>query len=378
MKPWVLLPFAFASILSGAALPVANHSFEDLSGETVANEFTFGPLLGWDLYEEMVNLTSGGDGPNFYIGTLTPQLDGTTPEPDDYINFPEGAADGVRVAIAFNNDPTRDTGEYGLQQDTGHVFAANTAYALQVEIGNIASGQSVGFGYFDLDGFPGYRIALMADGVEIATDSTSAGMIPEGGFATASITYTTGSSGGVIGQSIGIRLVSLNNSNSDTDVPAGNDVEVDFDNVRLDAVPQTPLEIWRFDHFGMSQSSGNAANHFDFDSDGLPNLVEFLLGLDPTVYDSEGAVTAAVSDVDGLDYLTLTFDRDLEAIGVNVSVRATSDLGLEHPSWDAIDPDGVNQVNSDTSGTVETLTVRDHLPIGGATRRFMVLEVTEP
>ena len=133
MKSWVPLSFFLASSLSVAALSVVNHSFEDLTGESPSNEFTFGPLLGWDLYEETMDLTSGGDGPNFYIGTLTPQLNGATPEPDDYINFPAGAADGVRVAIAFNFDNTRDTGEYGLQQTTSHTFAADTAYTLQVE-----------------------------------------------------------------------------------------------------------------------------------------------------------------------------------------------------------------------------------------------------
>jgi len=355
-----------------------NHSFEDLTGEAVSNEFTFGPLLGWDLYEETVNLTNGGAGPSFYIGTLTPQLDSNTPEPDDFINFPAGAADGIRVGIAFNFDNTRDTGAHGLQQTTSHTFAADTAYTLQVEIGNIASGQSLGSGFFNLDGFPGYRIALMANGVEIEMDSTSAGTITEGGFATASLTYVTGSTGGVIGQTIGIRLVNLNDSNSNTDVPAGNDVEVDFDNIRLDAVPLTPVEIWRLDHFGTTEGTENAANNFDHDFDGLPNLIEFLLGLNPTVYDSKGAVSVDITDLGGMDYLTLTFDRDLEATGVNLSVRASSGLERDVSSWDSIDPDGANQVSSGIVGNIETLTVRDNLPTNGATARFMLLEVTEP
>jgi hypothetical protein len=378
MKLLVPLSLFLGSHLPVVALSVVNHSFEDLTGETVSNEFTFGPLLGWDLYEETANLTSGGDGPRFFVGTLTPQLDSNTPAPDDFINFTDGAADGARVGIAFNFDNNRDTGEYGLEQTTSHTFAANTSYTLQVEIGDIASGQSQGSGFFNLNGFPGYRIALMADGIEIETDSSSAGTIAEGAFATASLTYVTGSTGGVIGQTIGIRLVNLNDSNSDTDVPAGNDLEVNFDNVRLDAVPAPPLVTWRVDNFGTAESIGNAANDFDYDFDGLPNLVEYLLGLNPTVFDSEGAVTAVVTDVGGMGYLALTFDRDLEATGITFAVRATSDLGLDFSSWDIIDPDGENQVSSGTVGTVETLTVRDNVPTSGATRRFILLEVTEP
>jgi|GEM_PF-2109831 len=377
MKYLVPLSLFLVSSLPAATLSVVNHSFEDIIEEDITNEFTFGPLLGWDLYEVTVNLTSGGDGPSFFVGTLTPQLDTATSDPDDFINFPAGASDGIRVGIAFNFDNTRDTGAYGLQQATSHTFAANTSYTLQVDVGNIASGQSLASGFFNLDGFPGYRIALMADGIEIETDS-SAGTIAEGAFATASLTYVTGSTGGVIGQTIGIRLVNLNDSNSGTDVPAMNDLEVDFDNVRLDATAVPPLEAWRFDNFETTVSIGDAANDFDYDFDGLPNLVEFLLGLDPTVYDFEGAVTAEVTDVGGMDYLALTFDRDLEATGVTLSVRATSDLGLDLSSWDTINPDGANQVSSGTVGNIETLTVRDNMPTSGVTKRFMLLEVTEP
>ena len=43
----------------------------------------------------------------------------------------------------------------------------------------------------------------------------------------------------------------------------------------------TPLEVWRQLHFGSSANSGNGADLFDFDQDGLTNLVEFAFGLDP-------------------------------------------------------------------------------------------------
>lgn len=44
----------------------------------------------------------------------------------------------------------------------------------------------------------------------------------------------------------------------------------------------TPIEIWRNTHFGSTASTGNAADTFDFDGDGLPNLIEFAFGLNPT------------------------------------------------------------------------------------------------
>lgn len=156
---------------------------------------------------------------------------------------------------------------------------------------------------------------------------------------------------------------------------------ITFTNVTIEVGAPTveaPLDTWRSTYFGTTEATGNAANDFDYDFDGLPNLVEYLLGLDPTVYDSDGAVTAAVTDDGGMDYLSLTFDRDLNATGVTLLVRSTSDLSLDASSWDSIDPDGVNQLNSSTVGNVETLTVRDNVSTSGATQRFMRLEVTEP
>ena len=80
------------------------------------------------------------------------------------------------------------------------------------------------------------------------------------------------------------------------------------------------------------------------------------------------------TNVSGQDYLTLTFTRDLTATGVTLTVRASSDLS----SWENIDPDGPNQISSTTNGSLQTLTVRDNVPMSAATSRFMQLHATEP
>ena len=43
----------------------------------------------------------------------------------------------------------------------------------------------------------------------------------------------------------------------------------------------SPLGSWRQTHFGSPANQGNGADHFDFDHDGLVNLVEYAFGLDP-------------------------------------------------------------------------------------------------
>ncbi len=201
-----------------------NPSFEDISGETSFNEFTFGPLNGWALYDPN-NVSDGGDGPTFFIGTLAP----TAP-----VFFNNGAPDGNRVAIAFNYAGSGNLGQYGLVQTLTSTLQANTRYTLQVLVGNIASGSSVSNDFFNLNGFPGYRIELLAGGEVIAQDANSlGGLIPEGAFAESVIDFTTTGSHPRLGQSLGIRLINMNLV--DPSFPAA-DLEVDFDHVRLSAV----------------------------------------------------------------------------------------------------------------------------------------------
>lgn len=216
------LGIAAAGAAPAVPVSVVNPGFEDITGETPASEFTFGPLNGWDLYDPG-GVTDGGDGPTFFIGTLAP----TPPE-----FFNAGEFQGQRVGIAFN-EAGSDGDEYGFVQTLGDSLQANTRYTLQVDVGNIASGTAQTFGFFNLDGFPGYRVDLLAGGVVIAQDVNSlAGAIAEGTFETATVSFTTGAAPAQLGQALGIRLVNLNVL--DPSAP-GADLEVDFDDVRLDA-----------------------------------------------------------------------------------------------------------------------------------------------
>jgi hypothetical protein len=217
-----------AGVAAAAPLGVVNPSFEDTTGATVFNEFTFGPPPGWQLYDPG-SITGGGAGPTYYVGTLNPSTTGPGPA------FPwitAGPPDGNRVAIAFNFVGSGGQGEYGLQQALAATLQPNTRYTLQVEVINIASGTAVNGTIFNLTGFPGYRVDLLAGGVVIASDNnTLAGSIPEGEYRTSTVNFITGASHPQLGQALGIRLVNLNQALGSADI------EVDFDHVRLDATP---------------------------------------------------------------------------------------------------------------------------------------------
>ena len=119
-------------------------------------------------------------------------------------------------------------------QTLSATLQANTNYSLQVAIGNIASATSSNGTFFDLDGFPGYRVDLLAGGVVIADNNNSlAGSIPEGQFGTSTVAFSTGAAPAQLGQPLGIRLVNLNIVDL---LFTDSDLEVDFDNVNLSAV----------------------------------------------------------------------------------------------------------------------------------------------
>jgi len=235
---------ASAPVASLAApLAVVNPGFEDISGESPFNEFTFGPLNGWALYDPST-ITAGGEGPSYFLGTLTPFEPDPIGDPGVYAFFPSGAPEGQRVGIAFSYFGSGGSGEWGFVQVLSDTLQPETTYTLRVRIGNIASGTSISNDFFPLDGFPGYRVELLAGadlpggGVIVAQDDNGlAGSIPDGAFAEAVVELTTDSSHPQLGQTLGIRLV---NRNVVDPAYPNSDLEVDFDDVRLDASPAPP------------------------------------------------------------------------------------------------------------------------------------------
>ncbi|QDU90954.1 hypothetical protein Pla175_43680 [Pirellulimonas nuda] len=229
---WVV---ASAGYAIGAPLPIVNAGFEDTTGSAVHfNEFSFGALPGWELYDDPAGLIGAGASDPFYVGTLEPQP--APGMPGQFINFPAGAPEGVRVAIAYNRAGSDGQGGYGLQQTlVGTPLQPYRTYTLRVEVGNIASGQALSGEFFDLSGFPGYRIDLLAGGAPIASDmSLLSGSIPEGEFATSTVVFSAAPSDPRLGLDLGLRLVNLNQV--DPLAPTA-DLEVDFDNVRLSFAP---------------------------------------------------------------------------------------------------------------------------------------------
>jgi len=105
---------------------------------------------------------------------------------------------------------------------------------LRVDIINIASATASNGQFFNLTGFPGYRVYHLAGGVLLQQDLNSlAGALADGEVGTSTVVFTSGAFHAALGLPLAIRLVNLNVADP-TDTSA--DLEVDFDHVRLGAV----------------------------------------------------------------------------------------------------------------------------------------------
>jgi hypothetical protein len=231
---------------SAAPVSIDNPGFEDLylgsnlpaeyAGDVPTGTFPTGPApSGWTAYYQ------GGSPPaGAFIGVLNP---GTAADfaPDPAF-FEFGAPEGDNAVLLYT---AGDTGgaEYGVEQTLGSVLESDTLYMLRVSIGNIGSATALlppysGSGFYDIDGFPGYRVQLLAGGVVVAEDVD--GVLPdERQWGTAFAALSTTDDHPQLGETLSIRLVNRNQA----DVAGVTGIEVDFDDVRLDASPALPVPI---------------------------------------------------------------------------------------------------------------------------------------
>jgi uncharacterized delta-60 repeat protein len=132
----------------------------------------------------------------------------------------------------------------------------------------------------------------------------------------------------------------------------------DFAIARYWAFP--PQESWRLQYFGITTNTGNAADTFDFDLDGLPNLAEYAFGLIPTLGNS---LQTPSGQRFGNDFLT-SFTTPSGVSGITYSAEWS--MTLMPLGWTPI-PD---------TGTPPQHTFS--VPIDSNTRMFMRLKVTSP
>jgi hapalindole H/12-epi-hapalindole U/12-epi-fischerindole U synthase len=215
--PATIMTAALAAHLHAQSIPITNPGFE--SPAIPAGTFsTTAPPPGWTAY-----------GPLNFGGRTIGVLDPTTTT-----LYPAGAPQGENVGVIFlmdnfANQLQFNNQEAGMRQTLATPLASNTHYTLRVLVGNIGNDPTPPT--FQFTGFPGYRIDLLAGSTVIASDTN--GVLPgEGLFLETTLTATTTANHPLAGQLLAIRLVNLN---------AAVGIEVNFDDIRLDA---QPAAVW--------------------------------------------------------------------------------------------------------------------------------------
>ncbi len=141
------------------------------------------------------------------------------------------------------------------------------------------------------------------------------------------------------------------------------------DDVTL-TVQGSPIEEWRKTKFGTNSSdpliSGDSQ---DPDRDGLVNLLEYALNLEPLLSGGD-SVVFSLQTIGAERYLTLEIARNPDATDVTFSVEVSGDLALP-AAWTA------------TGTTIEAnsrqlLRVRDNTPVDSANQRQIRLKVSRP
>ena len=239
---WANVPFAIA-----APVLIENPGFEALyfgsnlpaqyNGDVPTGSFPTGAApASWTAYYE-----NGGPAGGEFLGILNPGTNADYAAAGAGMScFPGGAPEGDNFALLYTSG---DAGgpEYGLSQTLSATLEAETVYTLSAEIGNIQSCAGLVAPYqnfFNIDGFPGYRLQLFAGDTLLAEDP---GLLTpgEGLVERATVQFTTGANPVGLDEPLRIRLI---NSNL-PDVPGVSGIEVDFDDIQLDASPAAPVPL---------------------------------------------------------------------------------------------------------------------------------------
>lgn len=124
----------------------------------------------------------------------------------------------------------------------------------------------------------------------------------------------------------------------------------------LSANFQTVADNWRQTWFGTTNNAGDAADTFDYDADGLPNLIEFAFGLNPTRGSSSQLPQGGLV---GGNYV-ISFDQPLGGSGIAYGAEWSPDLVQWFPITDMAG-DGAHYFS---------------VPVSGHPRLFVRLKVT--
>ena len=137
-------------------------------------------------------------------------------------------------------------------------------------------------------------------------------------------------------------------------------------------------DAWRAAHFSEADFTNDLVSgpSADPDGDGIANLLEYSLGLDPKKVDVSGLPQPQIVNVGGQDCLSLSIVKSQSNTDVTYGAEVSADLQTWNGSAGAVQVSV--QANTPTAG-YDTVTFRDLTSISGASdsRRFLRLRINQ-
>ena len=141
-------------------------------------------------------------------------------------------------------------------------------------------------------------------------------------------------------------------------------------------IQDSPYGTWTIEHFTLEELTDPALSDggADFDHDDLLNFVEYAFNRDPKSAETNAPLQTAIAihPGDGLNHITLMYQRRLEPTDVAYEVNVSNDL----ITWNT-GPAYVEEVQAidDGNGLTETVTARLMAPWPSGTSQFVTLRV---
>lgn len=224
-------------------------------------------------------------------------------------------------------------------------------------------------------------LPMIVDGLRVVDNNTG---IPEmegiDKFAYRGVTWQWDLSG--ISDVITSVKVHMPLANHTSVVGARVDVASDFGEIGGNTT--TPLQLWRQVHFQTPNNSGRSADTFDADGDGIPNILEYALGANPTSAVGVDGHSALPQPTATGDRLKINFALPVSPpAGITYRVKASGDLktwttlatkvGSAAWVWNA---GGTSRVTVSPSTERVYVEVADPVAKAGNPKRMMRLEIT--
>ncbi len=139
----------------------------------------------------------------------------------------------------------------------------------------------------------------------------------------------------------------------------------------------TPYNAWQAQYFTGAELSNPAVSgdNADPDGDGLGNLLEYALGLDPRSAGTAGLPVVGVGRFGTGQNLTLTYTRLIAATDVTYLAQVSGDLSTWTTGADIVE---TLSTTNNADGRTQTVVVRDLTQMSAASSRFIRLLVTRP